>query len=313
MTVTLATRSGQEPATVVTTHRRDRRRWRNAGAVAFFLLPSAIPLVLFVLVPMATSAWVSLHRWNLITPMSWVGLGNYRDLLASPDTWAAFGHTLAYVAGYLPLVYVGGLVLALALNTGLRGRNLFRTVYFVPVVTSWVVVALTWRWLLNPANGPVNTLLAHLGIQGPGWWSDPAWAMPSVILASAWKDLGFVMVLLLAGLQAIPQEYLDAARVDGASAWQRFRHVTLPLLRPTILFVLVTGTIASFQVFTFVSVLTEGGPLHATDVAVYRIYQEGWQFLRFGTASAMSLVLAVLLGGVAWLEFRWLGRRVELV
>jgi multiple sugar transport system permease protein len=281
-----------------------RQRLRLAGTVAFFLLPSAVPLALFVLWPMAMSAWVSLHRWNLLTPMRWVGLDNYVALATSSDTWAAFGHTLYYVAGYLPLVYVGGLVLAVALNRLVRGRNLFRTVYFLPVVTSWVVVALTWRWLLNPSNGPVNQALAALGITGPGWWSDPAWAMPSIILASAWKDLGFVTIILLAGLQAVPQELLDAARVDGTNAWQRFRYVTFPLLSPSTFFVVVISLINGFQVFDQVYVMTGGGPSGATEVVVERIYDLTFRYGRAGEASALSWMLFALILAVTLVQNR---------
>jgi multiple sugar transport system permease protein len=176
-----------------------RRRLRNAGWVVFFLAPSAVPLLAFTIVPMITSAWVSLHAWNLIKPMTWVGLDNYRHLLSDPATRDVFWHTLLYVAGYLPLVYVGGLGLALALNRRMPAQAFFRAAYFLPVVTSWVVVALVWKWLLNPGNGLVNHLLGAVGLGQPGWWTDPGWAMASVILASAWKDLGFVMVILLAG------------------------------------------------------------------------------------------------------------------
>ncbi|WP_046766762.1 carbohydrate ABC transporter permease [Jiangella alkaliphila] len=267
---------------------------RYAGIVALFLAPSLVPLTLFTLVPMVSSLWVALHDWNLITPMEFVGLANFRELLSDGDTWAAFGHTLGYIAGYLPLVYLLGLGAALALNTALRGRNVFRAAYFLPVVTSWVVVALLWRWLLSPSNGLVNHLLGLVGIDGPGWWTDPAWAMPSVILASAWKDLGFVMIILLAGLQAVPGELYDAARVDGASAWQRFRYVTLPLLSPPTFFVVVISLINGFQVFDQVYVMTGGGPAGSTEVVVQQIYDLTFRYGRAGDASALSWLLFVV-------------------
>ncbi|WP_214110161.1 carbohydrate ABC transporter permease [Acrocarpospora catenulata] len=272
------------------------RRWRHALTVAVFLLPSAIPLTLFTLVPMAGSLWTSLHEWDLITPMRWVGLDNYLTLLADPETHAAFLHTLYFIAGYLPLVYAGGLGLAMALNRAMRGRDVLRAVYFLPVVTSWVVVALMWKWLLNPAAGIVNWTLGLLGVEGPGWWTDPSWAMPSIILASAWKDLGFVMIILLAGLQAIPKEYHEAARVDGASAWQRFRSITLPLLSPSTFFVIVISLINGFQVFDQVHVMTGGGPAGSTQVVVEQIYNLTFRYGRAGAASALSwLLFAVVL------------------
>lgn len=171
-----------------------------------------------------------------------------------------------------------------------------RTVYFLPVVTSWVVVSLVWKWLLNPQFGIVNYVLGLVGIHGPGWWLDPHWAMPSVILASAWKDLGFVMVIFLAGLQAIPEEYYDAASVDGAGRWARFRHVTVPLLSPATFFVVVISLVNNFQVFDQVWVMTQGGPAGSTSVVVQQVVQNAFDYGRMGYASAMSWVLfAVIL------------------
>jgi multiple sugar transport system permease protein len=308
--VTLVTGTASAPATTVPRSplRRHTRgtgqRLRYAATVLLFLLPSAIPIVIFTLAPMVASFWVSLHDWNLITPPKWVGLQNYSDLLRDPLTRAAAGHTLYYIAGYLPLVYLGGLGLALALNAALRGRNVFRAIYFLPVVTSWVVVALVWRWLLNPSNGVVNDVLGWFGIQGPGWWTDPTWAMPSVILASAWKDLGFVMVILLAGLQAIPSEYYDAARVDGTNAWQRFRYVTFPLLTPSTFFVVVISLINGFQVFDQVYVMTGGGPGGSTQVVVEQIYDLTFRYGRAGDASALSWLLFVVILAVTLVQVR---------
>jgi multiple sugar transport system permease protein len=273
-----------------------RHRLRNAGWVIFFLAPSAVPLLAFTIVPMLTSAWVSLHAWNLIKPMTWVGLDNYRHLLSDPATRDVFWHTLLYVAGYLPLVYAGGLGLALALNRRMPAQAFFRAAYFLPVVTSWVVVALVWKWLLNPSNGLVNHLLGAVGLGQPGWWTDPGWAMASVILASAWKDLGFVMVILLAGLQAIPGDVLEAASVDGASGWRRFWRITLPLLSPSTFFVVVISLINGFQVFDQVFVMTGGGPDDASQVVVGRIYDLTFRYGRAGEASALSwLLFAVIL------------------
>lgn len=273
-----------------------RARWRNVGWVLFFLAPSALPLLLFTATPMVSSVWVSLHRWNLISPMQWVGVDNYRSLLGDPSTRTVFLHTLIYCAGYLPLVFAGGLGLALALNQKLAGRSFFRAAYFLPVVTSWVVVALVWKWLLNPTNGLVNTLLGAVGAPQPGWWTDPSWALPAVILSSAWKDLGFVMVIMLAGLQAIPQDVLEAAWADGANGWQRFWRITLPLLSPSTFFVVVISLINGFQVFDQVYVMTGGGPSGSSQVVVGQIYDLTFRYGRAGEASALSWILfAVIL------------------
>ena len=273
------------------------RRIRYALTVLAFLLPSALPLALFVIGPMIGAAWVSLTEWNLLSPAVFVGLDNYAQLLADPETADVFLHTLYYIVGYLPIVYVGALALALALNTALKGRSFLRGIYFLPVVTSWIVVALVWRWLLNPSTGVVNTVLAWVGIDGPGWWSDPVWAMPSIILASAWKDLGFVMVILLAGLQAIDPDLIDAARVDGAGWWRRLFSVVLPLLSPSTFFVIVISLINGFQVFDQVYAMTGGGPGGSTQVVVQQIYDLTFRYGAAGEASALSWMLfAVILG-----------------
>ena len=273
------------------------RRARYALTVLAFLLPSAVPLALFVIGPMIGAAWVSLTEWNLLSPAEFVGFANYAQLLADPETADVFLHTLYYIVGYLPLVYIGGLALALALNTALKGRSFLRGIYFLPVVTSWIVVALVWRWLLNPSTGVVNTVLSWIGIDGPGWWTDPVWAMPSIILASAWKDLGFVMVILLAGLQAIDPDLIDAARVDGAGWWRRLFSVVLPLLSPSTFFVIVISLINGFQVFDQVYAMTGGGPGGSTQVVVQQIYDLTFRYGAAGEASALSWMLfAVILG-----------------
>ena len=296
------------PTSAPTAPVRPRRtRLRYALTVLAFLLPSAVPLTMFVLGPMVAAAWVSLTKWNLLAPPEFVGLDNYANLLADPETAQVFLHTLFYIVGYLPLVYVGGLALALALNKRLAGRAFWRGVYFLPVVTSWIVVALVWRWLLNPSTGVVNTVLAWAGIDGPGWWTDPVWAMPSIILASAWKDLGFVMVILLAGLQAIDPDLLDAANVDGAGRWRRLFSVTLPLLSPSTFFVVVISLINGFQVFDQVYAMTGGGPGGASQVVVQQIYDLTFRYGAAGEASALSWMLFIVVLAVTVVQI--LGQR----
>ena len=280
------------------------RGWRTPAVVALFLAPSLIPLALFTLGPMAASLGLSFLHWDLLRPPRLVGLTNFANLLGDLEFRAAVGHTFFFIAGYLPLVYVGGLALSLALNQKLRASSFFRATYFLPVVTSWVVVALVWKWLLNPQSGIVNFVLGLIGITGPGWWTDPAWAMPSIILASAWKDLGFVMIILLAGLQAIPEDYYEAAAVDGAGRWARFRHITLPLLSPASFFVLVISLVNSFQVFDQVWVMTGGGPAGATSVVVEQIVQHAFRYGQMGYAAAMSWVLFVAILVITFAQFR---------
>lgn len=293
------------PASVPRPRRRALgARLRYALIVLAFLLPSAIPLALFVLGPMIAAAWISLTEWNLLVPATWVGFDNYAKLLTDPRTADIFLHTIAYIVGYLPLVYVGGLAIALALNKAIKGRAFLRGVYFLPVVTSWIAVALVWRWLLNPSNGAINTMLGFFGIDGPGWWADPAWAMASIVLASAWKDLGFVMVILLAGLQAIDRELIDASMVDGAGAWRRLFSVTLPLLSPSTFFVIVISLINGFQVFDQVYAMTGGGPGGATQVVVQQVYDLTFRYSAAGEASALSWLLFIVILAVTVVQIR---------
>jgi multiple sugar transport system permease protein len=281
-----------------------QRGWSHRGVVALFLLPSLVPLLLFTVGPMVASVGLSTLEWNLLKPPTFVGLDNYANLLGDTGFRDAVIHTIQYVAGYLPLVLVGGMLIALALNQRLRGLAIFRTAYFLPVVTSWVVVALMWRWLLDPGTGIVNYTLSLVGIDGPGWWTDPDWAMASVIIASAWKDLGFVMVILLAGLQSIPEEYYEAASVDGAGRWSRFRHITIPLLTPSLFFVLVISLINNLQVFDQVWVMTKGGPAEATSVVVEQIVRNAFSYGQMGYAAAMSWIFFLVLLVITAIQFR---------
>ena len=278
--------------------------WRYRLVVLGFLAPSLIPLLMFLVLPMLSSIGLSFLSWNLLSPARWVGLSNYRTLVHDGAFHAALGHTVYFILGYLPLTFLGGLGLALALNQGLRAIKWVRTIYFLPVVTSWVVVALVWKWLLNPQFGIVNRILGVFGIAGPGWWLDPHWAMPSIILASAWKDLGFTMVIFLAGLQAIPEDYYEAAALDGAGRWSRFRNVTLPLLSPASFFVIVITLINNFQVFDQVQVMTQGGPAGSTTVVVQQIVQNAFNYSRMGYAAAMSWGLFAVILAVTAVQLR---------
>jgi multiple sugar transport system permease protein len=174
--------------------RMTRRRWRTAGAAAAFLAPSLVLLLAFWIGPMLGTAWVSLQDWNLLGKPSYVGLDNYRELATDDEFHAALGHTVSYLAGYLALVLVFGLAVALLLDAKLPAMTLFRAMFFLPVISSWVAISLLWKWLLNPAEGLVNRIIEAFGLTGPGWWTDPDWAIPSVVLASVWKDVGFVAV-----------------------------------------------------------------------------------------------------------------------
>ncbi len=293
--------------------RRDPARLEDTLTAWAFLAPALGHLAVFSLLPAGFTVALAFARWDLVgDAQRFAGLDNFHAVLGDPGFLHSLGVTALY-ALHVPVTIVLALLAAVLLDrSGIRVR-LLRTLLFLPFVSSVVAVALVWQWIFQPDTGLLNTALAWAGVTGPDWLGDPRTALLALMAMSVWVQVGYQMVVFLGGLQAIPSQYLDAARMDGAGPVARLLWVTLPLLRPTVLFVLVTGVIGSFQVFTYVAVMTEGGPLHATDVAVFRIYQEAWEFLRFGTASAMSLVLLVLLLAFTWLQFRWLGRRVELV
>jgi multiple sugar transport system permease protein len=270
------------------------RGWQRSATLAFFLGPSLVGVSIFLLGPIIASFGLAFTHWDLLTPPRFAGLENFFALLNDPEFWAALAHTLIFIVGYVPPVLTLGLLVAVALNGRIPGRDLFRAVYFLPVVTSWVAVALVWKWLLNPNYGLVNNALAAVGIAGPAWLFDPTWAMPAVILTSLWKDVGFVMTILLAGLQGIPAEYLEAASIDGATGSQRLRHIVLPLLAPALFFALTISLINSFQVFDQVYVMTAGGPAGATTVLIERVVKNAFSYSRMGYAAAMSWVLFAL-------------------
>jgi multiple sugar transport system permease protein len=290
----------------------ERHRRETVAAWAFLGVPIA-HLALFSFVPVGFTVYLAFHSWNLIEHQQrFVGLANFRTLLHDGLFWITLRNTALYVT-YVPITMAAAIGLALLLNRQRGGERLLRAVVFLPFVTSTVAIAIVWQWLFNADFGLVDYGLHLLGLPAVDWLGSPRFALLSIIAVTVWTQVGYQMVIFLAGLQNIPRAYYDAALVDGASAWQRFRHVTLPLLKPVTLFVLVTGVIAGFQVFTLVYMMTEGGPLHSTDVIVYRIYQTAWEFLRFGYASAMALVLFAILLVVTLVQFRLLGRRVEYV
>jgi multiple sugar transport system permease protein len=267
-------------------------------ALAVLLLPSLAGMVVFLMAPVLSSLVLSFSQWVLIGEISWIGLDNYVTALADPAVLGALRNTLTFILGYLPSVVLIALGLALLLNRRIRGRVVFRAIYFVPVVTSWVAVSLIWKWLLNPQYGLVNFALGAVGIKGPGWLFDPAWAMTGVILTSVWKDIGFVTVIYLAGLQDIPEPLYEAAALDGATAWQRFWSITFPMLAPTTFFVTTISLISSFQVFDQVWIMTQGGPAGATSVMVEQIYKNAFSYYKMGYASAISWVLFALIFAV---------------
>ncbi|MBI2941297.1 MAG: sugar ABC transporter permease [Chloroflexi bacterium] len=281
-----------------------RRAFREALVGYALLLPGAVPMLIFLLAPIFAGFFFSLLKWNLLQPWTFVGVENYATLFGDPELWEALQVSATYMVGVIPAGIVISLALAVALNTGRRGIIAYRTLYFMPVVTATVAIALLWRWLYAGQIGLLNTLLASFGIQGPDWLGDPAWALPAVMIMSVWKGLGYTMVLFLAGLQGIPEHLYDAARIDGAGTWARFRYVTLPLLSPTTFFVLVTGLIGALQVFDQIFVMTNGGPYRSTVSASFYIYETGFRLLKMGYAAAAAWMLFAIIFVATLIQWR---------
>jgi ABC-type sugar transport system permease subunit len=291
-------------------HLTDRPRLLRRTLVAWsFLAPGLLHLAIFTVGPLLFAGWLSFHRWSLIdAARPFVGLDNYASLLADPLWWNALGNTAVF-ALHVPVSMALALAFALLTRRRRRGIEALRAVFFLPTITSLVAVAIVWQWMLHDEVGLINWALGLVGIGPVPWLSSPRTALPALVLMAVWLVVGYQMVLFQAGLAAIPAELYEAARIDGAGRWGRFVHVTLPGLRHTLFFVLVTSIIGSFQMFGAVYVMTGGGPLHATDVAVFHIYEEAWEYLRFGTASAMSWMLFAVIFVLTWLQFRVLERR----
>lgn len=281
----------------------------DGGWAWLFLLPSVLGIAVFNLFPVLGSFWLSLTHWNLLGTPRFVGLANYADLFADSRFYQVMAQTLGFVGLTVVLDVVLGLVLAVALNRKLKGRGLLRTAYFLPYITSMVAIAIVWGWLFDPRFGALNLALKAFGLAPVFWLSNPRWAMPSIVLVTVWKGLGYTMMLFLAGLQAIPAHYEEAAKLDGASATQRFLRVTLPLLSPTVFLVTTVSLINAFQAFDAVYMLTGGGPGNQTSVIVYWLYQNAFTYFNMGKASAIAYVLfAVILAItlVQWaLRKRW--------
>jgi len=270
-----------------------------------YLLPTIVGLILFSAGAVAVSLVMSFSQWDIVTPPQWVWLDNYVQLWHSDLFWQVFWNTLYFVVLAVPLSVTCSLALALLVNAKLRGITFFRTAYFLPVVSSMIAVALVWSWIFNADYGLLNYLLRELfWVRGPAWLDSTSWALPAMVIVTVWRGLGYSMVIFLAGLQNIPLDLYHAATIDGAGAWRKFRHITLPMLSPTTFFILVITLINSFQVFEQTYVLTKGGPANATLTLSYFIYQNAFQFFQMGKAAALSYVLFALVFAVTLMQFR---------
>ena len=283
---------------------------RTAGAAWCFVAPALVVIGLFFILPVVAALAMSLTDFDIYAladsrNLRVVGLQNYANLLRTPLFWKAFGNTLYFVVIGVPLSVGTSLGTALLLHSRLtRFRGLFRTALFAPVVTTLVAVAVIWRYLFHTRYGLLNYALGGIGIPPIDWLGDPRWAMPAIILLAVWKNFGYNMLILLAGLQAIPEELYEAARIDGASVWRQFRHVTLPVLGPVMAMVNVLTVAGYFQLFAEPYVMTQGGPLQSTLSVLYFMYEEGFKWWNLGSASAVAFVLFLFILALTVVQLR---------
>lgn len=285
-----------------------RRQIRQAAIGYSFMAPALLFFLIFLVGPLLFGLFISLRDWNMIIPplqSHYVGLSNYRFLLEDDVFRLSLGNTFVYAVGtMLPLIALA-LLVALVLNRPRPLRTLYRTAYFIPFVTSFVAVSIVWGYLYNSSYGPIDSFLEMLSLPPQSWLTSPGLALPSVMIVGIWRNLGYIMVLFLAGLQNIPQEYYDAARVDGAGTGSTFLHITLPMLKPTTMFIVITAGISALQVFTPVFIMTNGGPANSSNVVVLYMYNTAFLFLRMGRATAMAFILFIILLAVTVVQLRF--------
>ncbi|GAA3260597.1 carbohydrate ABC transporter permease [Nonomuraea helvata] len=284
-----------------------RQRLRDPVTGLLFVLPVLVLFLIFRIFPSLGAAGMSLTNWNIGGEWDFIGADNYTRLFDDVNFWLSLRVTLVYVAIYVPLTLLVALGTALLLNQVVFLRGLFRGMLFLPYVTSFVLAGIIWRWIYE-FDGLINGLLAKADLGPVAFLEQTALVLPALAVVSVWKGFGYSMLILLAGLKSIPSSYLEAARVDGASAWQRFRRITLPLLKPTIFFVVVIETISAFQTFDTVYVMTGGGPVRATYTLIYGIYDHGFRSFDFGYAATWGMVLFAIVLVVSLVQRRFLDR-----
>src|SRR5574341_1521355 len=269
-----------------------------------FLAPTLAGLLLGTLGPVLAAVSISFTRWDVLTPPEFVGLANYDRLIHDPTFAKALGNTAYYVAGMVPAATILSLLLAMVMNQKLRGITWYRTVYFMPVVSSAVAVALVWAWIYQQDYGLLNFLLRSVGLEPIKWLGSSRWAMPAVIIMGIWGHLGEGMVIFLAGLQSIPESYYEAAEVDGANLWQRHLRITLPLITPSLFFYFIITMISAFQAFEQIYILTDGGPANATTTIVYYIYRNAFRNFKMGYASAQAIAFFLIIMALTLIYWR---------
>jgi multiple sugar transport system permease protein len=280
--------------------RRGQQRLVGYG----FLLPDLLGLAVFVALPILGAFYISFHDWSGIGAREWIGLQNYSDLIDDEGFRDSLRITAIYTVVFVPLLFCISLALALLVNQGLRLTGVFRSAYFAPFMVSLVVASVLWGFMLQNPAGAVNEVIGLFGIAPQPWLGSTRFALVSVIMVTLWQGVGYSMIIFLAGLQDIPRVYYEAATIDGAGAWKRFRYITLPLLKPTSVFVGLISFIQALQLFDPIYVLTQGGPAGATTTAVYYIYETAFEFLQLGYASALSVVLFLIILVFSLLQLR---------
>jgi len=294
---------------MITTRRLSRRRSsplqrHNLTMGLLFASPAILGLLIFVAYPIAASIYYSFTSYSVLQPPIWVGLENYRTLLTDDPVFYTTLYNTLYIALFtIPLSVVVAMGLAMLLNLKVRGQAFYRTIFYLPTIVPFVASSILWLWIYNPQYGVVNTLLWYVGIQGPGWISDPAWAKPALVLMNLWTVGGW-MVNYLAGLRDVPQELYEAAELDGATWWSKTRHLTIPFMSPYILFSVIQMLIGVFQYFTQVAVMTNGGPADATRVYALYLYQNAFTYFKMGYASAMAWLLFAIVLALTLLVLR---------
>jgi multiple sugar transport system permease protein len=278
--------------------------WRRDLGAWGFVGPVVLGTLIFNVAPVLPSLVLGFTDWTGMSKPHWIGLQNYTDMVRSDVWWGSLGRTFVYMLGTVFGGYVASLALAVLVDRNLFGVKFFRTLFFAPVVTSGVAVGMTWRWLLNTNFGLVNSMLKSMGIYGPRWLGDSNLAMLSVIVVSVWHGMGYFMVIFLAGLQGIPDSLYDSADIDGASGLQKFLRITFPLLSPISFFVIVLSVINAFRTFDIIFVMTQGGPGFATSVYMFALWQEAFHFFKMGYASAMALVLFVIIASITLVQWK---------
>lgn len=275
-----------------------------------FIMPFILGFILWFLIPALTAVWLSFQNWNLISPPEYIGFKNFARLADDKLFWQSLKVTVNYTLVSVPLSLVLGFLLALLMNTKVRGIAFFRTVYYLPSIVPAVASAVLWAWILNTEFGLLNALLNYVGLPKIAWLQEPEWALPALILMSLW-GLGASMVIYLAGLQGIPESFYEAAKIDGAGRWAQLRYITVPLMSPIIFFNLIIGIINSFQVFTAGFLITDGGPQNATLFYVLYLYRTGFRYLDMGYAATLAWVLFLIILVLTLLVFRYVGRGVH--